>query len=455
MANTRKWKKSDVISHVARQLSAHLKSRSKLVLGLSGGLDSVALLDVLHSLKADLDFDLSALHINHQISPHSNEWAEFCRELCAARKIPLEVEKIEVLRKGNLEAAARVLRYQAFSRQNVDFVVLAQHLDDQAETVLLRLLRGAGAQGLSGMPIVREMVSGRREAGGGSPQILRPLLDIPRREILGYVRAQKLNWVEDESNLDTSFDRNFLRREILPAIDKRFPAYRRTIARAADNLANAAELSDELARIDANNCIADGAIMIAELKHLAPARVNNLLRFFLRERGLLMPDRKRLEEARQQLLHSRQDAQARIVFGDFELRRHRARIHLVKSAPSEDWQIGWRGEDQIVLPQLGGTVRFRRATGAGISMARLDNVTVRNRRGGERIRPDCKRPSRSLKNLLQEHEIPPWERQLLPLLFNGEALVWVPGIGITCNYQAHADEMGLVPEWLNGNVRRF
>lgn len=459
-----------MIEQVSRQFTAHLKPRSKLIAALSGGLDSLVLLDVLDSLKAGLDFELSALHVNHGLSPNANEWEKFCREVCSSRAIPFEAVNIEVPREGNQEAEARALRYRIFSRQNADFVVLAQHQDDQVETFVLRLLRGAGAHGLSGMREVRAGLrtedSGLNSDGLGllspqssvlSPRILRPFLKVPRGQIRGYAQKRELRWIEDESNLDTGFDRNFLRREILPALEKRFPAYRQTISRAVDNLADAADLLDDLALTDAKSCISEGAIAIAGLKRLMPARARNLVRHFLRERGLLMPDRAWLEQALHQILHSRSDAKVCIAVGEFELRRHRQKIYLVRSMPKreDDWNIAWRGENEILIPELGGVLRFIEAPGMGISRSRLSAVTIRARRGGERFRPDCNRPRRSLKNLLREHAVPRWLRGNLPLLFSEETLVWAPGIGIACEYRAREDEMGITPEWANSNVRGF
>ncbi|MGH8727386.1 MAG: tRNA lysidine(34) synthetase TilS [Burkholderiales bacterium] len=473
-----------MIDRVSQRLFQHLEPRSKLVVALSGGIDSIVLLDVLDNLKRDLDFTLSALHVNHQLSPNADEWVEFCRAVCSSRGVPFEAVTIQVPRKGNQEATARALRYQVFSRQAADFVVLAQHQDDQVETFLLRLLRGAGVNGLAGMRMLRTGLrtedSGLSKAGlrtqdsglsGGGlrslgpqhsvlspcPRILRPLLGVPRAGILNYAIKRGLKWIEDESNRDTSFDRNFLRREILPAMEKRFPAYRETIARAADNLGDAAELLDELACIDAKHCITEEAIDIAELKRLSLGRAKNLLRFFLRERGLPMPDRAWLEQALRQILHSRTDAKTCIALGEFELRRYRQKIYLVRSFPERDadWSLAWRGESEIVIPELGGALRFVETSGMGISRSRLSAVMIRTRRGGERFRPDCNRPRRSLKNLLQEHGVPPWLRDNLPLLFDAETLVWAPGIGIACEYRAREDEMGIAPEWTNGNVRRF
>jgi tRNA(Ile)-lysidine synthase len=240
-----------------------------------------------------------------------------------------------------------------------------------------------------------------------------------------------------------------LRQRVLPLIAERWPAYRKVIARAARNLAESAQLLDELAAIDSQTCVIDGTIALDPVKLLSRERATNLLRHFLRQRGLLMPDRAQLEATLSQLLNARRDASACAVLGEFALRRYRDRIHLVKHAspPDSGWCAAWRGESDVRLPY--GVLAFSHSTGDGISLARLlsSDVTVRIRKGGERFHPDRNRPRRSLKNLLQENAIPPWQRERLPLLFSGETLVWAAGIGVDAKFQCAPREEGLVLRW--------
>lgn len=400
----------------------------------------MVLLDILVRLRAQLQFRLSAIHVNHQLSPHAGEWAEFCAGLCRARGLPLEIVPVSLdLQAGeSLEAAARNLRYQALARSGADFIVLAHNLDDQAETLLLQLLRGCGVEGASAMA---------EEHG----RLLRPLLEIPRSAVERYARQHDLQWVEDESNLDTRFDRNFLRRSLLPLLDERFPAYRETFARASRNFAESAGLQDELACQDALHAVADGRLSAQALARLSPPRAKNLLRHFLKLHGVLAPGAARLENALRQLLSARQDAQIRIPLGSFELRRYQGQIRVVPgmSAPPPDLRYAWRGEEELDLAELGGTLKFWPVHGQGISLASLQReaVSIRARQGGERLQPDCKRPRRSVKHLLQEHGIPPWEREHMPLLYSGENLVAAMRLGVDCAYQARADEPGILLEW--------
>jgi tRNA(Ile)-lysidine synthase len=358
--------------------------------------------------------------------------------------------RVAVRRGDSIEAAARAARYAAFARQPCDHVVLAHHRDDQVETLLLQLLRGAGVKGLAAMPLLRD--EGRGRPHPSSLKILRPLLDVTREEILEYARKRGLDWIEDESNQDVTFQRNYIRHEVLPVIARRFPAYRTTVARAAAHLAEAARVLDELAAADAAGHLEGDTLSIAVLRGLHAARRRNLLRYFLASRGLSMPGAEQLDEALRQALTAKHDARVQVRLGDIELRRFQNRLHVVPGleGPPAGWARRWHGEKEIALPELGGVLTLQPARGSGVSLARLRGrpVTIRRRLGGERLQPDCRRPRRSLKNLLQEARMPPWERERLPLLFCGRELVWAPGIGVDCAYQSARGEAALRPAWL-------
>lgn len=455
MASSKKLLPSDLPAFVEAKLKSWVQPGRHLTLALSGGADSVALLDILAQLRASLHFSLSAVHVNHQISPNAADWAEFCARLCAGFDIPFKVVRVDLKRQPgeSLEELARDARYRVFAEQPADFVVLAQHLDDQAETLLLQLLRGAGAKGLSAMAELSD-----RYAGAGlpaisadsraSPLLLRPLLDVPRRLILDYAALRGLHWIEDESNTDIAYDRNYLRHRVMPVLERRFPGYRVTFARASRNLAESVQLSDDLARMDRAIAVANGNLQVDALRSLSGARARNLLRYWLAESGIPMPSAGRLENLLQQLCSARDDAQVRISLGGVVIRRYRGEVHLEKRmpAPQPELALTWAFQDELELPDSGGRLLFERTTGQGLSLARLTAapVTIRLRQGGERLRPDCLRPTRSLKNLLQEAGVPPWQRQRLPLLFSGEKLAFVPGIGVDCEYQADDGEIGVV-----------
>lgn len=421
----------------------------------------MVLLDCLLRAARQLRVRVSALHVNHGLSPNAKRWEAFCRRLCRARGVPLACVKVRVAHgaREGVEAAARAARYAAFRAARADYVVLAHHQDDQAETLLLQLLRGAGLKGLAAMPLVRReegaAAKGQQGAGGSTraapPRILRPLLEVTRGEILDYAKRRGLKWIEDESNADVRYARNFLRHRVLPLLAQRFPACRSALARSAHHLAEAAALLDEMAAADGAPHLEDGTLAVEALRRLPPARARNLLRYFLASHALAMPGVERLNEALRQVLTARRDARVAVDLGAAVLRRYAGRLYVVRCGTVPlDYERKWRGEREIALPELGGMLRLQRARGEGISLARLRgrSVVIRVRRGGERLQPDCRRPRRPLKKLLQEACIPPWERDRLPLLCcDGNVVIWAAGAGVDCAFQAAPGQPGLRPVW--------
>lgn len=442
MASTRNSKPAvDLTARVSDCLGQYVRSGDRLAAALSGGVDSVLLLHVLRKLSGRHGFHLSALHVNHGISPNSDGWQEFCRRLCETWSIPLEVKRVDVNRDGDegLEGAARRARYGAFAEADAEWLALAHHRDDQAETLLFNLLRGSGVGGAAAMPVVRGF-SNRPRLG-----ILRPLLDTSRREIENYARTETLVWVEDESNTDSRYARNFLRHRAFPLLRERFPGCEAVLARAAAHFAESEELLDALARNDAESVMREGRIIASQLAKLDDARARNLLRHVLRRESVTQPDSVRLQEIVRQVCFAAPDRRLNFDLGNKVLYRYRGEIWLISHA-EVGADIEWRGEDRL---KWGAAVlRFKALIGEGISREKLDRSCVRLalRRGGERFQPDGRRPRRELKKLLQEHAVPPWERSRMPLLWCGDDLVWVPGIGIDCAWQCAAGEHGVLPE---------
>ena len=390
-------------------LAADLRGRH-LAAGLSGGIDSVVLLHLLRDLAPRHGFRLSAVHVHHGLSPNADAWARFCRQLCRDWGVPLTVRRVKIRQQGRgLEAAAREARRAVFARLRADAIALAHQLDDQAETVLLNLLRGAGTRGAAAMPAAGRL---------GGKILLRPLLQLPRREILAYARAHRLPWIEDESNRDHALTRNFLRLRVGPLLEQRFPRWRESLARAARHFA-----------------AADAGASVA-------------LREFLAAHGLRAPSEAKLVEMLKQL--TGRGARTLIRHDGAQLRVYRGKVEIAPAGePAPFAAMQWRGEPRLPVPALGGELRFRRARGRGIAAGLLDGreLCVRLRGGGERLRPDARRPRRSLKNLFQEAGVPPWRRERLPLLYCGDELVWAPGLGVDAAWQAVGAAHGIVPEW--------
>ena len=420
---------------------------TRIAIALSGGRDSMVLLDALALLAPELHIDLSAVHVHHGLSPNAERWAEFCVAHCAERRIPFGVERVHVERVGgaSLEATARAARYAVLGHINADVVALAHHADDQAETLLLQLLRGAGPHGLAAMP--------RQHPSATGPVLLRPLLGLAREAIDRYATARALAWVEDESNANTGIKRNFLRRKIAPSLAKAFPGYPATLVRAARHQAESATLIDELAALDATGAISDvtvGATLdraqLIALAERAPHRARNLLRWFLRQRGLAAPSAARLAAMLQQLTQAARDARVQLLHDGAELGFHRDRI-VVHAPVIAPFAILWQGEPALTLAH--GRLEFATCIGAGIARAALDGVgvTVRTRSGDERIRLAANRPRQTLKNLLQNAGMPWWQRVSLPLVFRGDTLAVVPGIGVDVAFQAAPDAPGYAVHW--------
>lgn len=441
MENSRKSKSADLSERVAAQLAPLIPAQSSILVGLSGGVDSVVLLHLLHDFAPRFSWRLSALHVHHGISHNADAWTDFCTSLCARRGIPLAIERVDIapLRDHGIEAAARKLRHAAFARQPCDFVALAHHADDQSETLLLQLLRGAGVKGAAAMPFLA-----RRE---GAPALVRPLLHCSRQEIIDYAAAHDLQWVEDESNADEDYPRNFLRHRVLPLLERKFPACRDTLSRSARHFAEASELLDELAQQDAVQSMHGGSLDISALRGQSGPRARNLLRYFLHRAGAPMPQAIQLGDMLHQLCEARRDAAVCVNFGDWQVRRYQGRAYAMPALGGFDHGLVllWRGEPEMEWPALNGRVRFEQVPGRGISLAKLQRapVTLRLRSGGETLRPHSHAATRSLKNLLQEHHVPPWRRERLPLLYCGSELVCVPGVAIAEGYQAGPQEAGV------------
>ena len=371
-------------------------------------MDSVVLLHLLRGLRQRAGFRLEALHVDHGLSPHAAAWARFCRALCRRWRVPLAVRRVNVLKRGRgPEAAARAARQAAFARHGAEVVALAHHLDDQAETVLLRLLRGAGPRGASAMAVASRL---------GEQTLWRPLLGVPRARLAAYAKSEGLRWVEDESNADAALTRNFLRLHVGPLLETRFPRWREALGRAARHMGRSED------------------------------RAERALRGYLREQGLGAPSTARLAEMLRQLAAG--GTRTRLDHDGARLRLYRGRVSVDRAKPAPPFRPRrWRGEPRLSLPSLGGELNFRHATGRGIDARRARGLTIALRAGGERLQPDARRPRRTLKNLFQEAGLPAWARERLPMLYSDGALVWAPGLGVDAAWQAAPGTPGIVPEW--------
>ncbi len=421
------------------------KPSPNLLLAFSGGLDSTLLLHLLAECQKMLPFQLSALHVHHGLSPNADAWAVFCADVCKKLNVPLTISKVKLNNSGlGIEATAREARYNKLLNSDADFICLAHHQDDQAETLLLQLARGAGVKGLAGM-------------GNVNNKLLRPLLDVPRSVLDAYAKQHNLAWIDDESNLDTKFNRNFMRHEILPKLAKQYPAIKQTISRTAQHMAEADILLDELAEQDTKNGLLNNQqLQLASLAKLSGARVNNALRWWLLQNNCDAPSSAQLQQISQQLLHAKSDANVKIkLSASVVLRRFQGGAYLLRNVQEADdlyvrsaFSLPWQGEKTIILPDQ-SRLFFSEKLGEGIAMLHVENgqLNIRYRRGGETLKPEKNRPNRSLKSLFQNSSIPPWQRKRLPLLFLNGELVLLPNIAVAVALKAKPDELGLFVKW--------
>ncbi|HRP64434.1 MAG TPA: tRNA lysidine(34) synthetase TilS [Thauera sp.] len=421
---------------------AGLGAGQHLCCALSGGVDSVVLFEVLRRLQPVLGFQLSAAHVHHGLSPHADAWAQACAVRCAIAGVDLQVLRVTVERgQGEgLEAAARTARHAALDGVACDWLAFGHHQDDQAETLLLRLFRGAGVRGAAAMASL-VAAQGRRRGR------LRPLLALRRAQILAWAQRNGLCWVEDESNAELRFTRNALRHRVLPVVESLFPAAVPALARASANFAEADTLLAELAALDARAC---GGMpwRRPHLLALSPARQANLLRWQLRELGGQAPSRARVDEVLRQLGSTAADRPLRVALGHWVCCAYRDQVWLEAEAARPALACAWRGE--AVLPWGDGAVHFERGSGIGLGLARLEAaqaLRLAPRRAGLKLQLGPNRPRRDLRKLCQEAGIPVWMRDRLPVLWADDAPVWVAGIGIAAGWACAADEPGVLPRW--------
>jgi tRNA(Ile)-lysidine synthase len=404
----------------------------------SGGLDSQVLLHALSQVVSQTR--LRALHIDHGWHAQAKVWAKACQAYCVKQGIACEVMAVNAQPQPgeSPEAAARQARYHALATrlQPGDALLTAHHQDDQAETVLLQLLRGSGLNGLAAMSEVMPFAQGF---------LLRPFLTATRADLLAYAQQHSLSWIEDHSNSDLRFQRNFIRHQVIPLLKQRWPALHKTLARVAVHSAEAQQLLDERAQEDYQRVRGDSEhqLRISTLLKLSPARQRNCLRYWFKQQALLLPSQQQLQQILA-LLHSQSDARPRVNWGAAHVRRYRDQLYCFARAfePIAFSPIQWNLQRALTLPH--GQLNVECRMGQGLVCQRIDTsaITVRLRCGGERFHPQGRVGSHPLKKLFQEWGVPPWERDQIPLIFHKETLLAVPNYGIDAQFAAQADELG-------------
>lgn len=439
-----------LVDQVAAALAAaDVVSGASLCCALSGGVDSVVLFEVLHRLQPRFGYRLSAAHVHHGLSPHAADWAEACATRCARAGVPLQTFHVELERAypDGVEAAARAARHAALDTVACDVLVFGHQQDDQAETLLFRLLRGTGVRGAAAMRALNPAANGR-------PGRVRPLLEIRRAEIERWARRNGLTWVEDESNARLDFTRNAIRHRLLPVAQTLFPAAVPALARAAAHFAEADELLGELAAADAAACGGGVNLSRRRLLALSRARQANLVRWLFQRRALPAPSRATLDEALRQLHACPMDHPLRLAVGEWACCAYRDEVWLEPLATTIPLGRAWHGE--AVLPWGDSQVHFDDVIGGGLSRAALEgaiDVRLGLRTAGMRLRLEVGRPRRAFRKLCQEAGIPGWLRDRLPVLWVDGEPAWVGGIGGSAAFACGADEPGVVARWQPGGGR--
>lgn len=421
------------------QLRAYLPQPDKATaldnvwwIGFSGGLDSTVLLHALAQLN--LPVSLRALHVNHQISPHADSWQQQCEQFCNQLGVPFHAEKVQVSNTGKgIEDAAREARYKVFEQyvKPGDYLLTAHHSNDQAETLLLRLLRGTGPRGLAAIASERKLPSGGK--------LIRPLLHFSRTDLETYARAQPLSWVDDESNRDDHYDRNFLRNQVMPLLHTRWPVFMRKWQQTADLCAQQEALLAEFTQQDmvlanVRTERVGQSIDLVWWRSLSRARRQNLLRYWLRRLDCELPETVHWQQLENQLFNAREDAQVKITWNKNSLQPYQGRLFLLPiELPALVLQF------IAVIPLENTAEQYLRAD--------LPDVQIRYRMGGERCKPTGRQHSQTLKKLLQEYQLEPWLRDSVPLVYSGEHLVAVGDLWICDGYVAGAGEPALKLTW--------
>lgn len=420
-----------------RPLLSFIHPHQKLLVAFSGGLDSTVLLHQLVTLRDGLapELQLRAMHIHHGISANADKWLNHCERVSASWNVPFVAAKVKLADDGQgTEAQARTARYQALSQalQPGEVLLTAQHLDDQCETFLLALKRGSGPAGLAAMPA-------RLDFAGTT--LLRPLLGQSRAALEEWAAAHRLAWIEDESNQDDAYDRNFLRLRILPELQQRWPHFARSVARSAELCGEQEQLLDELlAEQLAASMQPDGALRIAPLVNVSDARRAALLRRWFAWHSAAMPSRSALQRVWDEVACSREDANPRMQLGNHEVRRYQGALYWVlPSAGQGDNILHWSAPyEPLKLPAGLGVLKLN-ASGQAVRAPRDDErVTVRFKAGGL-LHIVGRDRGRSLKKIWQELQVPSWLRDTTPLVFYGERLITAPGIFVTREGQATSE----------------
>ncbi|MET3136914.1 tRNA(Ile)-lysidine synthase [Undibacterium sp. GrIS 1.2] len=410
-----------------------------LAVAYSGGLDSSVLLALANQFCQKHKIPLFAFHVHHGLSINADAWLKHCASVCALSGVTFAGVKVIVDQqsKDGIESSAREARYKALGalcqERQLPIILTAHHQDDQAETVLLQLLRGSGVAGLSGMDLSNKAP---KLLGSDTVMLARPLLGVTRQSLLDYSDEATIAYVDDESNADQRYARNALRHQVMSVLSVISPGYTERLARSASHAQSTNRLLTELARQDRSVCEIDGALDISLLRNYSIDRIDNLLRFWLGEQGVCMPTTARLTEMRHQLFDGRDDAKISVFHDTLGIHRYKNKIYaspkdVVKGSEITPIQFSWNGEPSIPFLSYGGTLYFEEcSSGVDLIWLKQQVLTIHPRQGGERLKLAFNRPTRDIKSHYQTLKIPFWQRERLPFISAGSKLLFAAGVGM-------------------------
>jgi tRNA(Ile)-lysidine synthase len=445
------------------KLTSLLKNQSAdrlsngISLAYSGGLDSSVLLIMLHKYCNKYKIPFFAFHVNHSLSLNATNWENHCRARCTDLNIQFSSKQVSVKRNGlGLESAARSLRYQALGQMcaehGIKFVLTAHHVDDQAETILMQLLRGTGLRGLSGMD---EFNYAPGLLNAEDILLVRPLLLESKETLLQFARAHQLPHIEDESNTEVHFKRNAVRHLIMPIIEQVAPNFTQRITKTAHHVRAANHLLDGLAKVDLDFCRANEGLSLDRLEGMNSEKIDNVLRYWIFSLGIQLPSSSKLGEMRTQIFNASDDAMVSIHHENFTLHRYSRNIFIVKKSENnkEDHadllEFSWAGEKTKHFPHLKGRLEFIQGTNGICSNQLLNSrIVLKPRSGGERLRLAENRPSRSLKSHFQTLKVPFWLRSEVPILYIENKLFFVGLVGMDAAFISETQVENINLEWI-------
>ncbi|OUL58398.1 tRNA lysidine(34) synthetase TilS [Pseudoalteromonas ulvae] len=416
--------------------------KGSVTVALSGGVDSIVLLHIVAECQLQLpELSIKALHVNHGLSEHAMIWQQFCQDTCQRLNVPFICQQVDVVRKNrqSLEAIAREQRYQAFATHTDpdSIILLGQHQDDQVETFFLHLKRGSGLAGLSAMAMETPFVDGRR--------LIRPFLHTSRNDIEAFCKQYSLQHIEDESNADIAFDRNFLRHQILPLLNQRFTGFDHCVARSAQLLSEQQQLIDEISASDYAD-VADGhELSINALLNLSDIRQRNVFRYWLNQYDFLMPSKALTEQVFSQLSSTKTDASLTIKLSHGLLRRYNQKLYLVR--PEAELADQSLVTNQHNLAD-GRTLHWLQGQGIRAAFPH-EVVSVQFANMKALIKPSNKPGRNTVKHWLKDVKVPSWQRDRVPLIFYNHELVQIVGYFIS---ELHQSSEG--GKWIIDDAKR-